>query len=342
MSKTVFIDQQSPGVTNLALPYYSKWRYTFNNSQDWSGCDIAVQQLSLFYSWPNFSASYGNLTGLSYSIQTGLGVSPLFSVTIPPGFYAFEDARDTPASIKIGTPPNSINGLIWQTMYANGHYLVDTNDNPFFFLELQVNEAAYKVAVVSTVVPHLTTFPVPAGNPYTGFTNPAGLYVGGQTTGSGIYAGYFPFLTLTSNLYPFFGIVNPNTPASVLNPSSLQFQIVNGTVTPLLITATSAIVTVNVASDPSSNRPDQILQVPVADKVFGEQINVEPKNLAWVPCATGPFSNLDITFFDPQGQLLQMADPQNFISLMVRDRNDDGFVTGTTNVRKRRANNGGL
>lgn len=341
MSKTVWIDQQGPGVTNLALPLYSKWRYDFNNSQDWSNCDIAVNQLSVFFSWANFTANNNNLSTLSYYIQSGSSSQFNRVVTIPPGFYAFEDPRDTPASIKLGIPPNSINGLIWQTMYANGDYLVGPAPDylPFFFIELQVNEAAYRVSVVSTAVPYWPggTNPSVPGDPYYGFTNPRGMYLGGHSIGGNMW---FPQLSLTPNLFPVFGIFTDPIPSAPANPGNLQFKISTGTMAPLLIAATSFIVTVNVASDPSSNRPDQVLQVPVANEVFGAQINIEPKHLQWVPCSTGPFSSLEVTFYDPQGQLLQMADPQNFLSFMVRDHNDDGFITGTTNVRKRKRNDG--
>lgn len=358
MSTEAWIDFEDPLYTTFPIPgLYSSLRYRFNNAQDWTGCEIAIKRLSMYYSWPNFATAYGNLTGLSYTFPTGSGSVTTFAVPIPQGFYTFVNEpgapqQDTPQSIAQGIPPVTINGLLWQSMYNKGLYLNDINGDPFFFLALEINEANYTLTAHSTAIPVAVGMgtqvsPYTAPPPYVGFYNTTGLYVGTQTNGGTSY-GLFPQLILSNAvLQTQFGMTS-STGGNVILPTSsnnnsiaagLQFTNANGNAAPKLIQATSVTVTCSVASQPSQNKTNQIFQFPV-NGPFLSLLDIEPINLSWVPCNSGEFNLLDIQFFDPSGQLLIAQDPQGFIQFTIRDvglaRHDlgDSFVPGSTTERQ--------
>lgn len=111
---------------------------------------IALQSLSLYYSWFNITAAFNNQQ-FRYIWVDGTPTD----VTVDPGFYS----------------PESFNDYLHHIMKLNGHYLVDADGKDVFYLDIQTNEAYYTITI--------TVRPVPTVLP-TGWTNPASIPLNGN------------------------------------------------------------------------------------------------------------------------------------------------------------------
>jgi len=95
------------------------------------------------YSWFNVTHTFGNAGGLSYVWTNGTN----YHVPFVPGNYSVERITD----------------YLQERMQAHGHYLLDPEGDPVFYLHLNVNNIYYAVTVTSTPIP--TTLPISWKNP---------------------------------------------------------------------------------------------------------------------------------------------------------------------------------
>jgi hypothetical protein len=96
------------------------------------GDTLALQSLSLYYSWPNISDRFNNRT-FGYRWVDG----EYYPVTFPPGFYTGDD----------------IQGFLEKTMEVNGHYLVNEDDEKVFYLKITQNPVYYSYTLNCDPVP---------------------------------------------------------------------------------------------------------------------------------------------------------------------------------------------
>ena len=100
-------------------------RMTFPFPFNSLGNEIGLSTLYIYYSWRNITSSYGNNT-LSY-IWNGTN----FNITIPDGFYTISD----------------ISSYLQLQMFTNNHYTLDSNGNPYYYIELSSNTVYYAVTL---------------------------------------------------------------------------------------------------------------------------------------------------------------------------------------------------
>lgn len=145
------------GVQTIAL-YPSNTNNTKNNQMKMNfpypfeskDNEIALSSCFIYYSWRNITSAYANNT-LSYTMPSGVS----YPITIPDGYYSISD----------------INAYIQLVMYNNGHYLLNSNGTPVYYLSLQANSVYYRTTLTSTPIPSV----LPSG-----YTNPAGLSLSGN------------------------------------------------------------------------------------------------------------------------------------------------------------------
>jgi hypothetical protein len=110
---------------------------------------MALQNLSLYYSWYNISATLGNNT-LSYTHN-----SITYTITFPDGSYSIED----------------ITGFIHFTMKQNNHYLLDAVGDELYFIKFEENIVYNCFTLTCDVVPSvLGTYTNPGSMVLTGTT----------------------------------------------------------------------------------------------------------------------------------------------------------------------------
>lgn len=107
--------------------------------------EVAINSISLFYSWFNINASLYNNATYQYS-----WLGSTFTVTMPNGNYSIDD----------------LNSYLQSQMLINGHYLVDGAGDYVYYLEFQLNVSKYAV--------QFNAYPIPTALP-AGWTNPASV-----------------------------------------------------------------------------------------------------------------------------------------------------------------------
>ena len=115
------------------------------------GARIGLLSLSIYNSWDNVSASFGNLTGASYLFD---GVS--YPVDYLAGNYSIEQLND----------------YLEHRMDLDGNWLLNDEGQKVFFLKFETNETYYSVTITVTPVP--TALPA-------GWSNPNGLALSGDS-----------------------------------------------------------------------------------------------------------------------------------------------------------------
>jgi hypothetical protein len=273
---------QVPGKVNV-------FRYNFIQSTDLSKKRLAVANLSLYYSWFNFTQAYGNLS-LSYEWIDGTVVN----IAIPPGYYSV----------------STLNSYLQYIMVEQGHYLIDNNNLNHYYLGIQENETYYAVEIDST--------PLPSSLP-SGWSYPTGSSPSWTTSAKN------PQLIIPANgsssfpISMFFGLL-PGSYPSAQTPASQQAFL--STFTPQVTPVSSVIVSCSICSNLVTQSPQQIFMFTPVNTEFGSMININPTQFLWADindfCSCQSF---DITFTDQLGNNLQIQDDYVTMLLAVANRN---------------------
>lgn len=268
--------------------YANSLVYKFPNSVAFPNHEIAVQSVSMFYSWGNINAQVYSNNIFSYTWTIG-GATTTFQVNIPNGLYEIRD----------------INSYLQFIMIQNGHYLVNTLGQNVYYAEMIVNPNRYAVQV--------NTFPVPTSLPV-GWTAPAG-FAGFPTTTRN------PVLTFPANFNKIVGYtagfatdanIGVGTNLSYLSSVAPQVQ-----PNPSIYLAISNIA--NKYAVPSS----VIYSISPA-VAFGEQIIDTPPQFGWNKLLAGTYNELRIQLLGQDLQPLPILDPNMTILLCLRDIKDGG------------------
>ena len=122
MPQTIVLNKNniSDTTTNNTLIYKFPISVQFKNNS------IALEAMTMYYSWTNINSSpLGNNT-FSYSWKVGFTVTT-YTVTIPDGLYEISD----------------LNSYLQYKFIANGHYLVNSTSQNFYYAEFLVNATTY-------------------------------------------------------------------------------------------------------------------------------------------------------------------------------------------------------
>lgn len=269
--------------------------YNFPNSVTFSNHEIAVQSISLYYSWANISASLGNNT-FTYSWTVG-GVLTNYNVIIPDGLYEI----------------SAINSYMQYRMIQNGHYLINASAQNVYYAEMLVNANRYAIQV--------NTFPVPIALPV-GWTAP----VANPATGALAFAGYPAVATSPTLVFPanFSNIIGftagYTTPVSaVLNQSFFS------TIAPQVQPNPTAYVNITGISNKYS-APSTIIYSVSPSVGFGSLIIDKPPEFAYNKLLGGSYNQLRINITGSNGALLPILDGNMTILLTIREGADAGKV----------------
>lgn len=282
--------------TNSSNPFPNTITIQFPYPQSYTGAEVALGSLYMFYSWYNISAQFGNNT-FSYDYPNSAGTFTTFTVTIPDGFYSIND----------------LNSFFQQAQINNGTYTISGGNNTTY-LSFLANSTYYRVTFISTPVP-------PTGT--TGVTYPSN-YPGGSTgpptslnpsfiilpTGAGAGTntrGYYSFsktLGLSPGTYPTQGT---NTDYNF-----------NGQFIPVIESTNNVNVTCNMVNNSSINRLNQVFYDFSPSVAFGEQIVEKPFFPLFYPVADAVYQSITLTFYDENLVPLNLQDPHINGSLIFR------------------------
>jgi len=270
----------------------SSLTYKFPNSVTFDDHQIAVQSVSLYYSWQNINSTILKNNTFSYT-WTVAGVTTTYTVTIPSGLYEISD----------------INNYLQFVFIQNGHYLINTISQNVYYAEFLVNPNTYSINIV--------TYPVPTSLP-TGWSAPVANVQTGALAWGGYPTTYFnPLITIPANFNLIVGyaagfVTSQNTGVNTILTYS-------SSVAPQVAPNPNALITISNISNIYAI-PSSVIYNIYANVGFGELISQQPSNYAFVDLLKGTTNSLTLRFVGNDGSALSILDPNITILLLIRKK----------------------
>lgn len=261
----------SPNTFTFKLPAYGL--------RTSSSMEVALKQMTMYYSWPNISAAKGNnLIRYTWPLSTG---TQTFDVLMADGIYQFSEMQD----------------YLQQVMMSRGHYLIDQYGQPQFYINLTVNSVLYCLSLTCTPLPASlpSGWSYPSGWQSTVALTPQLIVPNGWSQVSGFPIGTYP-TTAQSSVYQ-----------------------TNSANVPQITSSTSLNVISNVVDNSSISLAPNVLTtfvVPV-NQSPGTLINIQPTMLDWLPMSKeNTFSEVTIALTDQLMRPIQIKDPSGFVCIL--------------------------
>ena len=323
--------------------------YKFPNSVAFPHHEIAIQSVSMFYSWANVDITLANNTFTIYfptnagGVQsTGAGQVSTLAITIPTGQYEITD----------------LNALLQYYCIKNGWYLINSAGQNVYYLEMFVNATRYAVQV--------NTFPLPLSTSFTlsGSGTTASPYIWTGNTGTAFAGWTTPVANTQSGVAGFAGFPNGTAGTTQYNPCLFfpaKFSTLvgfpnntqtRGSSTSGLVSTTAPALGdldsggVNksfLSSSAPQVQPNSSVYFSISNienkyaipnsiifslnpaVAFGLQINEYPPQFAWNKLLNGTYNNIRLQILGLDYQPLKILDPNMTIVLVIRDTKDTGL-----------------
>lgn len=257
----------------------SKFQFVFPSTAEFKADSIALSNISLTVSWQNINTSYNNNV-FQYIWYDALGATT-YTVTVPDGFYELAQ----------------LNAYLQFTMIQNGHYLIDSNGDYVYYLELAVNVTSYAFEIRCD--------PIPTALPG-GWSNPAGMTFPAVASTPqfvfpatdiqlllGFPAGTYPAVTQATT----YNLNSPNVPQ---------------------ITDVSNIIVLCSLLNNKFQYPNTILFSFVPTGGGGTYVDVTPPEYIFVDIQDGYYPTFEIQLVNQNFQPLVIKDPTILIQLVFK------------------------
>lgn len=245
--------------------------------------EIAVSNISIFYSWFNINSSLYNNNIFKYYWQ-----GTPYTVTIPNGNYQISE----------------LNEYLQYIMIQNNHYLINSSGQYVYYLELQLNISQYAV--------QFNAFPIPTSLP-SGWTAPSGWSGYPVTTET-------PQIEIlsTNNFKDIIGFnagIYPN-PVQSTNYSKLSDY------SPQVSPISSMVMECNLINNNLSIPSKLLYAFTVQNVSFGEVLNISVPEYSWNDISDGWYNSLQLEFKDQNLRNVQIKDNQIVILLVIKKKNE--------------------
>jgi len=266
--------------------------YKFPNSILFDNHEVAVQSISMYYSWMNINSSPLANNTFTYSWIVGV-TSTTYTVTIPDGLYEIAQ----------------INSYLQFRMIQNGTYLINSAGQNVYYAELLIESTRYAV--------NLITYPVPTTLP-TGWTAP----LANPQSGSLAFVGYptttfNPVVTIPAKFNLIMGYTSGF--ATAVNTGVNTILSYFSSVAPQVQPIPSLLVTCSNV-DNRYSIPNNVIYSVVSDVAFGELISVKPNEYCWAGLLKGTQSQITIKFIGNDFSSISILDPNITIILVIRKK----------------------
>ena len=253
------------------------------------GDKIALDSLSMYYSWPSITAANGNNTfQYVWPFNTSPAGPITNTVTIPDGFYTIAD----------------LNSYLQYVMISNTHYLVDASGNYVYYLNFSTNSVRYAVQLdVSPLPTSLGTYTYPSGATWT---------LSGTATYPQII---IPTTNSISKIIGFSAGTYPSTTTGTTTYSEIS------SFTPQVTPVSSVVVTCSLLNNRYSI-PNNLLYSFAPNTTYGSQINIIPPSKTFVDMSGGKVSEFSITFLDQNFNKLKILDNNIVILITIASQDE--------------------
>ena len=294
MSSTIVLNQ-----SNIVNIENNTFVYKFPNSVHFPNHQIAIQSVSMYYSWLNINSTPLDNNTLTISFYSNDTLTTN-TITIPNGLYEITD----------------INNYFQYWSIQNGMYLIDSAGDYTYFFEIMVNPTYYAI--------QLNTFQIPISLPL-GYTQPDN-WIGFPTTV------YNPSITILSNFNNLIGF--PSGFSTPLNSSvSLSYGSMNEEGSYAVLSSDFGL-TPNV--QPNSNVlfsvsninnkyaiPSSIIYSLSPSVAIGSQIIEKPPQFSWNKLLAGTYHEIRLQLLGTDYKPLTILDKNMTILLVIRDIKDE-------------------
>jgi hypothetical protein len=285
--------------------------YKFPNSVTFSNSQIAIAQITMYYSWLNITNSLNNRTFTFNWVNTsGTNNYTTYTVTIPEGLYEITDINNFLQFVFINAP--SLTTSIINPVPTRPFYLVDSAGDNVYFVEWVVNPTAYAI--------QLNTYNVPTTLP-TGWTNPGLTLLGGQS--------FNPIVTTPTKFNEIVGFSstfssdqnqnnaspNPGTATAYKLGSTFSYL---STITPQVQPNANLLVAISNIDNIYAN-PSSIIYSLAPSVSIGQLVVEKPPQFNWNTLLRGTYNELRIQFLGTDLQPIRIKDPNMTILLAIKD-----------------------
>ena len=293
MPKSILINSSNI----VANTYNSTFEYNFPNGGVVFKDDlVAVQQVSIYNSVFNITSSNNNNT-LSYQWVNGT----TYSFTIPDSYL---DCA-------------GINAYLQSIMYANTHYLTDSDGNIVYLLELVVNQARYAFQInsylISTTIATANTWTIATGATWVLPTNsilPALIVPAtNMATLIGFTAGSYPTTTITGT-----------PPAQTQSPAYTASYSALSSIAPQIIPTPTYLGVCNLVQNKLAIPSQLIYSLTIEGVGFGSLYVNQISDPVFNDIADGQYTSLRFSFVDSSGNNIRFNDPNTMILMIIKNR----------------------
>lgn len=278
----------------------NQFQTTIPEGSNFNNMKIGVSSFAIAYSWPNINAIGSSVVNLRTN-----------------GNFQYVWYQSTGAVTVTCTAPNNsfwetsdLNAFLHAQMLANKHYLVDSTNNPVYFMTIENNRSVYGIQINCTPIPtSLGTYTYPSGAtwtlPATASTPqlivPSPSAYNNNTFGSfiGVNAGTYPAATQTT----FYSKVSDFTP----------------TVSPV----STVLMTSNLCNNKMSSNRNVVFTFTPSNTSFGEIIVENDRNTCNYYDCIGQTNSVQVSFYDQNWNPLTILDPASLVvTLTIKPKND--------------------
>jgi hypothetical protein len=258
---------------------------TFKNDQ------LALTSISMYYSWENISSS---TTGGGYNNNafSYVWLGTTVNITIPDGNYTI----------------SQLNAYLQSQMISNTHYLIDSDGNYVYYLEMVSNSTYYAVQLNAYAIP------TSAQASTLSYTQPAGASWSFPATAE---TPQF-VISSTNNFKTILGFSAGTYPSVT---QSTNYSIVSNNGVPQVSPVASLVVQCNLLQNTYSI-PSSLLYSFSPNVDYGEQILINVPEMAFVDISNGSYNSLIIQFSDQNLNRVAIQDTNLVILLTIKNKNE--------------------
>ena len=258
------------------------YTYNFGSNVDMNDMEIALGDLSMYYSWQSINSYYNN-NKFSIIFPNGAGTTT-YNLVIPDGTYSADDLN---------------NYLKWWFISQNLYITNNTTGDITVYAQFQENAPQYAL--------NLVVYPLPTSTP-AGYTNAGITWPTSVKTPQ--------FIINNSGFGDIIGFALATYPA--VAGSTITTSV--STKTPQVSPVQSVIVMLDAAYNPYSQDSAVIHTFSSKGVQYGSLIQSSPPELSWVPMQQGSRQSITLRFVDQSFKPLQIIDTNLTIKLMLRKR----------------------
>jgi len=269
----------------------NRFQIELPNTIDLNDYECAIGNCFVYYSWYNISAALNNNT---FTLTIPLDTPTTATITLPDGAYNI----------------TTLNNYLQYWFITNNYYISNNSTGVYtYYAAFQLSPQSYQIQFITTTLPTSTP--------------------SGYTAASG-FSGHWP---ASSNQSMQLNVLSTNTFGSIIGFSTASYPpaaTISGTtytassnLTPNVNPIYAVQIRLSCLYNQFSSNTTLLHVFTNNDKQIGELIDASPTFYSYTPCI-GSHKILTLSFYDENGNVLGLLDPNIMIKLLFR-RKKEGY-----------------